>query len=91
MTSCREDKGGCGRTIVWGIDAKGTRVPLDPSAPVYHVRGFDQATGLYEIERAGGDKPINYVSHFATCPKANHFGGTGRANRPDHRAKAAGQ
>ncbi len=64
---------GCAKPIVWGTTDEGVRIPLDPRPPVYEVEGF------YGGER--GDPQLvrvrrhykAYVSHFATCPKANWF------------------
>jgi hypothetical protein len=86
MSTCK----GCGRDILWGVDEKGTRIPLDPRAPVYHVMAFDPETNTYAVERAGGSVPTNYVSHFATCPKAKDFSRSTRPTGADHRARAAG-
>lgn len=93
MTTCKY----CPKRIVWGIDEKGTRVPLDPVAPVYHVLQFDAASGSYAVERDGGiapdgtQKPVHYVSHFATCAGASKASKKNHAQRPDHRALAAGE
>lgn len=60
---------GCGKPIVWGVDAMGQRIPLDPSAPVYRMD--EQPDGSIVAAR-----DLRYaVSHFKTCPKANEFSG----------------
>lgn len=67
---------GCGRPIVFALNDKGTRIPLDPAAPVYRVTG-KTPEGVPVIERVRECA----VSHFATCSMANHFSG---ANRRDN-------
>lgn len=52
----------------------GTKVPLDPSAPVYEVVDED---GLKTAVRTS----TAMVSHFATCPKANLFSGKNKDKR----------
>ena len=59
---------GCGKPIVWAKDEKGMLHPLDYRAPVYSYNGTE-ADGTVRCHRAEGC----YVSHFATCPKANDF------------------
>jgi hypothetical protein len=76
-TPCR----GCGKPIAWIQTAEGTRVPLDPRAPVYQIVGAPLAPfGPYVGMRSpvmftDGDETFNgaMVSHFATCPKASEF------------------
>lgn len=79
---------GCGKTITWGQDEAGKKVPLDPSAPVYRLIRYDPVARLWAIERVPeGVK----VSHFATCPQADQFTGSKkRQERPDTRSRAAG-
>ena len=90
----------CPKKIVWGVDEKGTRHPLDPVAPVYRVVRWDQESGAYIVERAGaqvgaaefGINPVNYVSHYATCPGASQASKKNRPPAPrDPRAAAAGE
>lgn len=60
---------GCNRPIVWAVNPKtGKKVPLDPSAQVYHVREVDG-----RIECAQDERPSVMVNHFRTCSKANEF------------------
>jgi hypothetical protein len=48
--------------MIWGVDSKGGKIPLDPLAAVYKVEEGDKG-GVFVIR----DK--NYmVNHFATCP-----------------------
>lgn len=72
MATCR----GCGKQIVWGIfqdGPKAKRIPLDPRPPCY--RALDPISdGAVRIER---EREV-YVTHFATCPKANDFSGKNR-------------
>lgn len=63
---------GCGKEIVWGQDDKGTKVPLDTKPPTWIIVG-NHKDGTAKIVRSSG-----YVSHFATCPKANDFSGKHR-------------
>lgn len=61
---------GCGKKILWGITRQGKQIPLDPKPPVYLVKGNPRdGHQPLEIERL---RHV-YVSHFATCPKANDF------------------
>jgi len=58
-TSCRY----CGRPIVWAVDAKGTKHPLDAIAPAFRITGYDRATEEVRIER--DDRAA--LSHWVTC------------------------
>lgn len=64
---------GCGATLLWGETPEGTKIPLDPNAPVYALVGGGpfEGTNLLRCVRLAKDKAM--VSHFATCPKANEF------------------
>lgn len=63
MSHCR----GCGKKVVWGIDEKGHKIPLDPVPPVYDAAIGTNGTALvYRLKDA-------MVSHFATCRRANDF------------------
>lgn len=75
MAECR----GCGAKIVWGRDAKGTLIPLDPKPPTYvkQERLLETAGASNAIEVARSDA---MVSHFATCPNANQFS---KGRKPD--------
>lgn len=62
-TRCR----GCGKKITFVKNEAGKLVPLDTRAPVYELsRDF---TGEPVAKLSEGF----FVSHFATCPKANDF------------------
>jgi hypothetical protein len=67
---------GCGKPIIFAhitrTDGKPGVIPLDARAPVYEVHTDEFG------ERFGKRMTTAFVSHFATCPKANDFGG-GRA------------
>lgn len=74
---------GCGRSIVWGRDAEGRAVPLDPRPPVYRVTEHPTSPGyritrLPETDDNEGTREAYMVSHFATCPKAAQFSGSRR-------------
>jgi len=62
---------GCGKKIIFGRLQDGKQVPLDPSPPVYMLMRFrdDKEQWVYRADKAG----TVFVSHFATCPKANDF------------------
>lgn len=96
---------GCGKPIVWAEfhkeDGSRGKVPLDPRAPVYYVRGT-LADGAQFVARADGIErtagkptgnrgPTAYVSHFATCPNANEFSGRGRTSRPSSGSTPGGK
>ena len=77
MANCK----GCGKEIVWGIlpSSRETgpekKIPLDPKPPCYFYSMFDES-----IQRA----PVGtYVSHFATCPKANDFSASKPKPQPE--------
>lgn len=63
----------CGRPIVWAVDEKGTRHPLDPGAPVYQAVEHDKGQIVCERVKAGanvmGMELATMVTHFSTCPK----------------------
>lgn len=66
MTICK----GCGKAIVWGETPEGTRIPLDPRAPVYEsAPQAGDTSDRHTVRRT----VTAFVSHFATCPKANDF------------------
>lgn len=72
MSKCK----GCHKEIVWGKTIDGKFIPLDPKAPVYEM-DCDERTDP-NIPQKEDSIPINrthsaYVTHFATCPKANDF------------------
>ena len=67
MSKCK----GCGKEIIWAKNENGKMVPLDASAPVFLITEADDETGCVKVGH--DDLPACYVSHFATCPKANEF------------------
>lgn len=76
---------GCGKGVIWGIDAEGTRIPLDPIPAVYTLSGFPapnttQQMPAVEVARAKRDEFM--VSHFATCKAANKFSGSNTDDNP---------
>jgi len=71
MTPCK----GCGKTIIWGQTPDGKKIPLDPVAPTYTIMGPGPDGNPVAIRASS-----TYVSHFATCPKANEFS---RKKAPD--------
>lgn len=77
MSVCK----GCGKEIVWAVSETGRKIPLDPRAPVYSVKG-----GECSLQKNGtnvmGEVISYYVSHFATCPKANDFSASKKKPRP---------
>lgn len=67
---------GCGKRIVWGIhEGTGTRIPLDPVAPVYEAAGASNKPDKSGLELYVSRTKTAFVSHFATCAKANQFSG----------------
>ena len=64
MSVCR----GCGREIVWKITNHGKKIPLDPKVTVYSVIGDDAVKAM-----PGVPSEQFMVSHFSTCPQADHF------------------
>lgn len=67
MSKCK----GCGKTICWGTDESGKRIPLDPVPPCYEADAATQAGGSGKCRR----RHDVMVSHFATCPNASDFSG----------------
>ena len=60
---------GCGKPIVWGQEiGTGTKIPLDPRAPVY-APIQENIDGTVRVARHAAAM----VTHFATCPKATDF------------------
>ena len=77
MAKCR----GCGAEIIWAMNENGKLIPLDAKAPVYlltevkkSITEVEKSTRCVRVGR--DDLPACYVSHFATCPKANEFSGS---------------
>jgi hypothetical protein len=65
MSTCN----GCGAAIRWAITPNGRRMPVD-AKPEKRI--------VLDDVRLGDDPPTarvvdTYVSHFATCPKAQQF------------------
>lgn len=69
-TPCR----GCGKPVIFVRTAEGKTVPLDPVAPIF-VRERDGDGGALWAQDRGDSV---FVSHFATCSRANDFSGRGR-------------
>ena len=59
---------GCGKKLYFVRDVDGKLHPLDASAPVYSVRR--DLSGAPIAVRVGR---IAFVTHFATCAKADDF------------------
>lgn len=63
---------GCHKPIVWGMTTDGTKVPLDPTPPVYAVRQTERMPdGTVRILRLNTEEAM--VSHFSTCTHAEQF------------------
>lgn len=72
---------GCGTPIVWARDANGKAIPLDPKPATYGVK-VDPQLGAICVRANGADSVAQvYVSHFATCPKANEFSRARKSDR----------
>lgn len=62
---------GCSARMEWVKSADGKNVPLDPEPhPDGNIVIDDEGVALY-AER--GSFPVMYLSHFATCPRADEF------------------
>ena len=70
---------GCGADIVWGVDEKGARIPLDPRPAIYYVTedvsGRVTASRRFQREASSLAQAASLyaVNHFSTCPKASEF------------------
>jgi len=61
----------CGKKILWGVTVEGKRIPLDPTAPVYH---YDPAAKTAVIiPQVDYYRPV-MVNHFSTCAKITRRG-----------------
>ena len=73
----------CALSIAWGWTVKGKRIPLDRD-PVedgnlaLSGRGDHSYFDVYVIQAVDVAKGDRYVSHFATCPRANDHRGRSR-------------
>ncbi len=74
MSTCR----GCGAEILWGLTAKGARIPLDPKpekrvvlAPVFERDDLGFVKAVIHDERA--QVVDTFTPHHATCPEAERF------------------
>lgn len=89
LSTCK----GCGRPILWAKLAKGSSVPLDPKPATYIVvedGGEYHAMRPADLLAEANDHrfpPVVgvYVSHFATCPKADLFSSSGKKGGGDAR------
>lgn len=72
MSVCK----GCGKPIVWGVTPLGSKVPLDPSAPVYMIQTGQDEAGPLRIAQL--PKETAMVTHFKTCANADEFSGSKR-------------
>lgn len=62
----RSECRGCGAPIIWGVDEKGQRHPLDAKAPCYLAVQDVRGVHVKRLREA-------FVSHFVTCPKRDEF------------------
>lgn len=68
----------CDAPIVWAVTSAGKQMPVDATPNVkgnivlYEDRGGKPLALVVESGRVSSDAP-RYVSHFATCPKADQF------------------
>lgn len=62
---------GCGKKIIWATKQDGTRIPLDPSPPVYGLIRFknEKDEWIYRVDQMG----MTFCSHFTTCKDASRF------------------
>jgi hypothetical protein len=79
VSACRS----CGAAVRWAVSVNGKRIPVDDQpVPDGNLVLSDPTPGAYapvashyvEPEQAPlfGDEPPRFVSHFATCPNADH-------------------
>lgn len=73
---------GCGQPIIWIGTGGGKSMPCDPDQVVYWKtpggshKIVTQNGEVYSAELDGPEEKatgIGYISHFATCPKADLF------------------
>lgn len=73
MANCR----GCGKLIVWTKMQSGRPMPCDPEIIRFSKGGTQAYVTPDGFVIHGTPKPdgelMGYISHFATCPKANGF------------------
>lgn len=62
---------GCGVPIFFAWTPEGKKIPLDPRSPTYAL--VRDLTGELKATRTEA-----WVSHYATCPKANDFSASNR-------------
>ena len=70
MAKCK----GCGAEILWAKNENDKMIPLDAKALVYVLTIREDMETEARCQRA--EKGRAYVSHFATCSKANKFSGS---------------
>lgn len=68
MSSREQTCKGCGKKVIFARDTEGKIQILDPVPPIFGLLS-DLPDGSTHVRRLRGA----YVSHFATCPKANEF------------------
>ena len=73
---------GCGAQIMFIKTAKGKTMPVDTNSVMFvpdlngknlYVRPDGDVLRGCEAREEDKDKHIGYISHFATCPKADDF------------------
>lgn len=69
MAKCK----GCGAEIIWAKNENGKMIPLDAKAPVY---ALIIGQNIRDARCEKSHSPRAYVTHFATCSKANEFSGS---------------
>lgn len=60
----------CGAPLAFVVGPNGKKIPLDQRAQVYRI--ITDLTGAPVCEQV----PDAFVTHFASCPKANDFSGS---------------
>ena len=68
----------CGAPLIYAVNIKtGNKIPLDARSVVYRV--YETKSGIIECAREELEgEDFLAVSHFATCPKAQHFSKGGK-------------
>ena len=74
VSKCRA----CGARILWIRTAKGKAMPCDPDRVRFRPAGgpetFVMPDGKVQRGKRGASGgAVGYVSHFATCPRADRF------------------
>lgn len=70
--------------MIWAVDKQGTKVPLDPSAPVFLLLSQNPENGMIPVERA--EMEVSMVDHNRVCEARPRKPGRTPPDRPDRPA-----